>query len=53
MEMRILLSRLVAHEGFAGIEVTNFNPDKDPDGQVASRVVGLLVEALAQEANVA
>ncbi|HEV8376691.1 MAG TPA: arginase family protein [Candidatus Polarisedimenticolia bacterium] len=53
MEMRILLSRLVAHEGFAGIEVTNFNPDKDPDGQVASRVVGLLVEALAPEANVA
>ena len=50
MQMQILLSQLAAHAGFAGMEVTNFNPDKDPDGKVASRVVDLLTEAFAQEA---
>jgi arginase len=48
--MQVLLSRLAAHEGLAGLEVTNFNPDKDRDGKAALRVVELLAEALAQEA---
>jgi arginase len=49
-QMHILLSQLAGHEGLTGMEVTNFNPEKDPDGKAAGRVVDLLVGALGQEA---
>jgi len=49
-QMQILLGQLAAHEGLAGMEVTNFNPDKDADGKAAGRVVDLLAGALGPEA---
>ena len=49
VQMRILLTHLTTSNGFTGLEVTNFNPDKDPDGEAARRVVDLLAESLAPE----
>jgi len=43
-EAQRILSGLVASPAFAGIEVTNFNPVRDPDGIVAARVVELIVQ---------
>ena len=43
---RDLLSVMAASPGFLGIEVTNFNPDRDPGGAAAARVVEILGAAL-------
>jgi hypothetical protein len=45
----VILARLTQAAGFTGLEITNFNPDKDPDGEVARRVVNLLIGGLAPE----
>ena len=49
VQMEVLLARLVAAAGFTGLEVTNFNPDKDPQGEAARRVVDLLGAAFSPE----
>jgi len=41
-----LLDPLVRSSDLLGIDVTDFNPDKDPDGRLARRVVDLLVALL-------
>lgn len=45
-----ILRRLAASPALAGMEITNFNPDRDPDGRTARRVVemiGTVLEAPA------
>ena len=49
VQMKVFLARLAGAAGFTGLEVTNFNPDKDPEGEVARRVVDLLAAGLAPE----
>jgi len=49
IQMQVFLARLAASDGFTGLEVTNFNPDRDPEGEAARRVVDLLAEALSPE----
>jgi len=49
--MAAILAPLTKTAGFTGLEITNFNPDKDPDGAAARRVVHLLCAALATEAR--
>lgn len=43
----VLLGKLAASPGFTGLEVTNFNPDRDPNGRSAERVVDLLARSLS------
>ena len=45
-DVRDLLSGMAASPGFLGIEVTNFNPDRDPGGAAAARVVEIIGAAL-------
>jgi len=45
-EARVLLAGMAASPGFLGIEVTNFNPDRDPGGGAAIRVVEIIGAAL-------
>ncbi len=45
-EVRAALSAFVSHKNLLGLDVAQFNPDKDPDGSGARKVVDLLVEAL-------
>ena len=49
VQMEVILARLTGAAGFTGLEITNFNPDKDPDGAAARRVVDLLRGGLAPE----
>jgi arginase len=49
VQMEVILARLTGAAGFTGLEITNFNPDKDPDGAAARRVVHLLTGGLAPE----
>ena len=45
-ELRALLAPLVASPACAGVEVTVFDPDLDPDGRLAAQLTGTLVAAL-------
>jgi hypothetical protein len=36
----------VKHKNLLGLDVAQYNPDKDPDGSAAKKLVDLLVEAL-------
>jgi arginase len=49
VQLEVFLARLAASERFAGMEVTNFNPDKDPEMAAARRVVDLLAAAFSPE----
>jgi arginase len=42
-----LIRPLLASEALAGVSIADFNPDLDPDGAHASRVVEALAEAIA------
>ena len=46
-EAGLLIAGMAAREGFLGIEVTNFNPDRDPGGGAAIRVAEIIGAALA------
>ena len=46
-EAGLLIAGMAAREGFLGIEVTSFNPDRDPGGGAAVRVAEILGAALA------
>lgn len=46
-EVRAALTEFVRHKNLLGLDVAEFNPDKDPDGSCASKVVDLLTEVLA------
>jgi arginase len=44
--VRESLEQFVSHKNLLGLDVAQFNPDKDPDGSAAKKIVDLLVEAL-------
>lgn len=46
-EVRASLAEFVRHKNLIGLDIAQYNPDKDPDGAEARKLVELLVEALA------
>jgi arginase len=46
-EVRAALSAFAKHKNLLGLTVAQYNPDKDPDGSGAKKLVDLVVEALA------
>ncbi len=46
-EVRASFIEFVKHGHLLGLDVAQYNPDKDPDGSGAKKLVDLLVEALA------
>ena|SRR5579863_3576007 len=41
------LKKFAAHKNLLGLDIAQFNPDKDADGSAAKKIVELLVEALS------
>jgi arginase len=46
-EARTILQAIVRHKNLLGLDVAQYNPDKDADGGGAKKLVDLLVEALS------
>jgi arginase len=46
-EVRDSLKKFAAHKNLLGLDIAQFNPDKDADGSAAKKIVELLVEALS------
>jgi arginase family enzyme len=46
-EVRSSLVEFVKQKNLLGLDVAQYNPDKDPDGSAAKKVVDLLADALA------
>src|SRR5262249_35440605 len=46
-DVRTALTEAVRSTFLVGLTVTQYNPDKDPDGSAAKKLVDLLVEALS------
>ena len=46
-EVRAALSEFAKHKNLLGLTVSQYNPDKDPDGSGAKKLVELLVETLS------
>ena len=46
-DVRAALSEFAKHKNLLGVVVAQYNPDKDPDGSGAKKLVDLLVEALS------
>jgi arginase len=46
-DVRAAFMEFAKHKNLLGLDVAQYNPDKDPDGSGAKRVVGLLVEVLS------
>jgi arginase len=46
-DVRQALGEFVAHKNLLGLVVAQYNPDKDPQGGSAQKIVDLLVEALS------
>ena len=46
-DVRSALSEMVRHKNLIGLDVAQYNPDKDPDGSAAKKLVGLLVDVLS------
>ncbi len=46
-EVQSSLVEFVKQKNLLGLDVAQYNPDKDPDGSAAKKVVGLLADALA------
>ncbi len=47
VEVRAALSEFAKHKNLLGLTVAQYNPDKDPDGSGAKKLVDLIVEALS------
>jgi len=45
-DVRSALTEFVKHKNLLGLDVAQYNPDKDPDGSGANKLVELLVEVL-------
>jgi len=45
--VRASLNEFAKHKNLIGLDVAQYNPDKDPDGSGAKKLVDLLVEALS------
>jgi arginase len=46
-EVRAAFVEFAKHKNLLGLDVAQYNPDKDPDGTGANKLVALLVEALS------
>ena len=46
-EVRLALLEFAKHKNLVGLDVAQYNPDKDPDGSGARKLVDLLAEILA------
>ena len=46
-DVRASFIEFVKHKNLLGLDVAQYNPDKDPDGSGAKKIVELLVEALS------
>ena len=46
-DVRAALAEFAKHKNLLGLTVAQYNPDKDPDGSGAKKLVDLLVEALS------
>jgi arginase len=46
-EVRAALAEFAKHKNLLGLTVAQYNPDKDPDGSDAKKLVDLLVDALS------
>ncbi|MBV9887565.1 MAG: arginase family protein, partial [Acidobacteria bacterium] len=46
-QVRDSLKKFAAHKNLLGLDIAQFNPDKDSDGSAAKKIVDLLVEALS------
>jgi arginase len=46
-DVRSALKEIVGHKNLVGLDVAQFNPDKDADGDGAKKIVDLLVESLS------
>jgi arginase len=46
-EVRAALNEFVRHKNLLGLDVAQYNPDKDADGACAKKVIDLLVETLS------
>ncbi len=46
-EVRASFIEFVKHKNLLGLDVAQYNPDKDPDGSGAKKLVDLLVEAFS------
>jgi arginase len=45
-DVRAALKEIVRHKNLIGLDIAQFNPDKDANGDCANRIVDLLVESL-------
>jgi len=45
-DVQLALTEFVKHKNLLGLDVAQYNPDKDPDGSGARKLVDLLVEVL-------
>ena len=46
-DARAILQQVVKHKNLVGLDISQYNPDKDADGSGAKKLVELLVEALS------
>jgi len=46
-DVRTAFVEFAKHKNLLGLDVAQYNPDKDPDGSGAGKLVDLLVEALS------
>jgi len=46
-EVSAALKEFLRHKNLLGLDVAQYNPDKDPDGACAKKLIDLLVEALS------
>ena len=46
-EVQASLTEFVKHKNLLGLDVAQYNPDKDPDGSAAKKLIDLLAEALS------
>ncbi len=46
-EMQTALTEFAKHKNLLGLDVAQYNPDKDPDGSGAKKVIDLLAEVLS------
>ena len=46
-DARAILEQISKHKNLLGLDIAQYNPDKDPDGSGAKKLVDLLVAALA------
>jgi arginase len=51
-DVRSALAEFVKHKNLLGLDVAQYNPDKDPDNSGATKLVELLVEVLAARLQV-